>query len=72
MSTWFQRGVSQMSMFVYKGGGAGGQKCPDFCLRGLYIVPVYYCRLILDCPTHSLSADQPRQIQIFFQIHGCC
>ena len=28
-------GVSQMSMFVYK-GESGGQKCPEFCLHGLY------------------------------------
>ena len=29
-----------MSMFVYK-GGRGGQKCPEFCLRGLYTVPMF-------------------------------
>ena len=29
-----------MSMFVYK--GRGGSKSPDFCLRGLYTVPLLF------------------------------
>ena len=40
-------GVAQMSTLFYKGylvksvyeGGGGGQKCPKFCLRGLYTAP---------------------------------
>ena len=32
-----------MSMFVYK--GEGGQKYPDFCLRGFYTVPISMFRI---------------------------
>ena len=28
------------NVYVRLQGGGGGQKCPDFCLRGLYTVPL--------------------------------
>ena len=29
----------QPNVYVRLQGGEGGQKCPEFCLRGLYTVP---------------------------------
>ena len=43
---WRGRGVAQMSTLLNKSylvkvstKGGGGQKCPKFCLRGLYTAP---------------------------------
>ena len=33
------RGGGRPNVYVRLQGGEGGQKCPEFCLRGLYTVP---------------------------------
>ena len=56
-----------MSMFVYK--GEGGQKCPEFCLRGLYTVP-YIVSMV--SPVVIGAAVQHQKFDLLDFIRPCC
>ena len=59
MSTYVVLEGGQPNVYVRLQGGEGGQKCPEFCLRGLYTVPKGPIIFLIYCPDLQIYFMDP-------------